>query len=114
MEVVTKETRGYSFDDLIMSQVSSQGCWEEKSKDIILSFFKIPCPWTLDHAVFKGVSMDITAWYTILAVYLLENKFEDKENEWLLIVQKAKRYLKSIAGIEKIDALLTELDFELK
>ena len=39
---------------------------------------------------------------TIIALYVLEEKFEDNEEEWTLLAKKAKAWLKN-AGLDKPD-----------
>ena len=52
-------------------------------------------------------------WATLLALYILSKKFDDKESEWQLIATKAKKYLKA-QGIPKPDNVLKGLKFALE
>ena len=51
------------------------------------------------------------AYLTLVALYVLQGEFEERENEWRLIAKKGKDYLKSV-GVQKPDALINE--FTLK
>lgn len=53
-----------------------------------------------------------TAWVTLIALYLLHEKFEERESEWKLIADKAKEYLKRI-GLAKPDKVVRALEFDL-
>ena len=50
---------------------------------------------------------------TLLAIYLLDEVFSDKEDEWRLLVRKAKAYLRS-AGVEKPDRLIKKFTLQTK
>ena len=51
------------------------------------------------------------AYLTLVALFILQEEFEDRENEWQLIAKKGKDYLKSV-GVHKPDALIKQ--FKLK
>ena len=42
---------------------------------------------------------------TLLAMYVLEEEFDDKEDQWTLLVRKAKTFLKG-CGVSKPDRLI--------
>ena len=46
---------------------------------------------------------------TLLALYVLEELFSDREEEWSLIADKAKKFLKQ-AGIAKPDSYLNKIE----
>lgn len=46
-----------------------------------------------------GESLEI-AYLTLLAIFILEEAFDENEDEWRLIARKAKEYLQQV-GIEK-------------
>ena len=48
---------------------------------------------------------------TLIALYLLIEKFEDKEDEWTLIAKKAKNWLRQ-QGLSKPDQLIKKITFE--
>ena len=50
---------------------------------------------------------------TLIALYLLIEKFEDKEDEWTLIAKKAKNWLRQ-QGLSKPDQLIKKITFEFK
>ena len=50
---------------------------------------------------------------TLLAIYLLDEVFSDKEDEWRLLVRKAKAYLRSV-GVEKPDRLIKKFTLQTK
>lgn len=74
-----------TFDDLIMGQSSSQGFWQNKA--LILSFFLDPE--SAMNAVEILTPSDILErdkiCLTLLALYIFQVKFEDREDEWQLI-----------------------------
>ena len=49
---------------------------------------------------------------TLIALYLLIEKFEDKEDEWTLIAKKAKNWLRQ-QGLSKPDQLIKKITFEI-
>ena len=50
---------------------------------------------------------------TLLAIYILAEAFDDKEDEWTLLARKAKAYLKSV-GVDKPDKILRLFTAEVK
>jgi len=46
-----------------------------------------------------------TAYTTLLAIYILNEAFDERESEWTLLVRKAKAFLKA-AGVDKPEKLL--------
>ena len=96
-----------------MAQSSTQGFWKDES--IISRFFRNPesalaqIKLKLDEDMLK----DERIWLSLLALYVFYNKYEDREDEWKLIVQKGKTFLKQ-NGIAKPEALLKTLQEELK
>jgi len=46
-----------------------------------------------------------TIYVTLVAIYVLQEAFEHKSNEWALLVRKAKTYLKQV-GVSKPEKLL--------
>jgi hypothetical protein len=103
-----------------MAQSSSQGCWQDPAS--VLCFFQDPskCSFEalkdallaqLPPADQATVAEDTLRkiWITLLAIYVFESRFEDREEEWQLIVQKARQFLKTAAGIAKPEALLKQL-----
>ena len=97
-----------------MSQVSSTGAWNDIN--LVISFFKNPIEVESERlktlSAVTEVSQHEAAWTTLLALYVLEYKFSDRESEWQLIATKAKKFLKSI-GIAKPDNVLKVFKFEL-
>ena len=60
----------------------------------------------------KSNPQDLQAAYlTLVALFVLEEEFEERESEWKLIAKKGKDYLKSV-GIQKPEALIKQ--FKLK
>ena len=43
---------------------------------------------------------------TLLALYLLEESYADKEDEWQMIAKKAKTFLEQTGGISKPNTLI--------
>ena len=50
---------------------------------------------------------------TLAALFILQEKFEDSEDEWTLIAKKAKSYLKQ-AGLQKPDIMMAKINLEVK
>jgi hypothetical protein len=50
---------------------------------------------------------------TIMALWLLKVKFEEKEDEWQMIAKKAKAYLKT-QGINKVEAIYKKVFPEIE
>jgi hypothetical protein len=46
---------------------------------------------------------------TLVSLFALKEKFEDKEDEWQMIARKAKGYLKT-KGIVKVEQLLKKIE----
>jgi hypothetical protein len=103
-----------TLDDLLLSQASSTGAWNDIN--LVISFFKNPIEVENERlkslAAVTDVSLHGTAWATLLTLYVLHKKFSDRESEWQLIATKAKKYLKSI-GMAKPDNILKVFKFEL-
>ena len=53
-----------------------------------------------------------TVYMTLLACYILEEVYADYEDEWQLIVRKAKKWLEA-AGIPKPSTLITKFKLRL-
>jgi len=75
-----------SFGDFIALQ-SSEGFWTSSAKAMILNFTNgNPLPASL-------AAMDEKVVMTLIALCILEECFEDRQTEWLMIAQKAKNFL---------------------
>jgi len=103
-----------TLDDLLLSQASSTGAWNDFN--LVISFFKnaieVESERLKSLAAVTDVSQHGAAWVTLLTLYVLHKKFSDRESEWKLIATKAKKYLKSI-GMAKPDKILKVFKFEL-
>ncbi len=51
-------------------------------------------------------------WLTLIALWILQEKFESKQDEWKMIARKAKAYIKS-QGIAKVDPLLNKINLQV-
>ena len=101
-----------TFDDLIMGQSSSQGFWQNKA--LVLSFFLDPeSAINAVEILTSGMPDKDNIGLTLLALYIFQVKFEDREDEWQLIGQKAKKYLRD-AGLPKFEALLKSFKIQIK
>ena len=77
---------------------------------------KLICPWTEDpvlRKILEALTLKANAdkeqiYVTLLALFLLLEAFGHKEDEWMLLVRKAKSYLKE-AGVDKPDKVLRKL-----
>lgn len=50
---------------------------------------------------------------TLVALFILQEKFEEREDEWTLIAKKAKTWLKQV-GLAKPDKFLTSINLGIK
>ena len=90
-----------SFKEVISYQ-SADGSWSAASLEVLTKFF---CWKDCETSLSK------TCLATVLALYVLQEDFPDREPEWQLIAQKAKRYLNGQAvdiqhELNKIDELI--------
>ena len=103
-----------TLDDLLLAQSSTTGSWSDIS--LIMSFFSNSSEVDAKKADalvnVTDVAQHGAVWATLLALYILQKKFEDKESEWQLIATKAKNFLKS-QGIPKADSIIKTFKFAL-
>ena len=59
----------------------------------------------------EGISKD-KVYATLLAIFILMEKFSNQEDEWNLLVRKAKTFLRD-AGLEKPDKVLRRFNLEV-
>jgi hypothetical protein len=50
---------------------------------------------------------------TLIALFILQEKFEDREEEWTLLARKAKNWLKQV-GVAKPDGLLAGMNLTIQ
>ena len=55
----------------------------------------------------------MSVWLTILALYILNNKFKNKEDEWKMIARKSTIYLKQ-QGLEKVASIISKIKIPFK
>ena len=80
-----------TLEALIDTQNSIFGFWKDEADDVLELFTSNDL---IDQNVFNNlVNQDMEAYRTALALYILEEKFIDREDEWILIAQKGKDYL---------------------
>ena len=61
-----------------------------------------------------SLSADIeTVYVTMLAIYILAEAFGDKEDEWTLVVRKAKTFMKN-SGVDKPDKIMRLFTLEIQ
>ena len=79
-----------TFDELIMGQSSSNGYWTNEA--LVLSFIlnldDLASLQTIKDQILSLINNPSEidkVWLTMLAIYLFENKFEDRGDEWKLI-----------------------------
>jgi hypothetical protein len=89
--------------DIINGQ-SSAGYWT--SRDLVVGLASGLSEEKLREAVGKlgTTAIDIVV-FTLMALWILEQSFEDQEDEWQMIAAKAKTFLKT-HGINKVGPLL--------
>lgn len=54
-----------------------------------------------------------TIFSTLLAIHILAEAFEDKEDEWTLLARKAKTFLKN-SGVDKPDKIMRLFNLEIQ
>lgn len=88
------------------------GYWQDDAEDILMRFFKCNC---IDDPDVKAQFPKTRAYLTFVAIYVLEVKFEDNEDEWYYLVKKGKDYLKTV-GIDSktVKSLIKQFELELK
>lgn len=84
-----------SFDELINAQ-SSSGNWTNNCGSLLAKFFSDSMQ---NDSLFEelkalnAANVDLL-WHTIIALYILEEMFDDRADEWEMISRKAKTWLK--------------------
>ena len=108
-----------SFEDFSAS-MNTRGYWPEQSADIIKQYYKGE---KIDDVALKN-AMGSQNWasqlpcsqqclyLTVLALYVLKEVFSEREEEWQLLAQKAKKLLKE-CGVKSVDGLLKEITIKL-
>ena len=102
-----------TFEELTAAQ-SVTGFWPEKSKGLLDRFAEKGNAYQFDTGKIeiatkgKAAKGDITA--TLVALYILSEFFEEKEDEWTLLTRKAKTWLKE-QGIENPKTLIDDIHF---
>ena len=103
-----------TLDELLLCQSSYSGAWNNCSE--ISCFFREPALTERDPMRFEVAAMVSDSfeavWATVLALFVLTRKFANKEDEWQLIANKAKAFLRS-KGIAKPDALIKSINIDL-
>ena len=51
-------------------------------------------------------------WLTVIALWIMKERFDEKEDEWTMIARKSKNYLKKL-GINRVDSLFKKLNLEI-
>lgn len=102
--------------ELISFQRTS-GEWDEQSLDKLASFFGGSCE---DAAVFTEIEAQISAksklqaaFTTLIALFILQEAFEDDQDKWQMIAKKAIDFLKSV-NIQKPQQLVNKLSLEIQ
>ncbi|CDW74004.1 UNKNOWN [Stylonychia lemnae] len=101
--------------DSLINDQSSVGNWN--SAKLIFSFLN-------ENLFAEDLERDITQMIkdknlqkqvllTILALFILKEIFDDKEDEWVMIAKKAKTYLRE-QGIEKVDQFYKKYNVSIK
>ena len=111
MSATTAKASGKpSFDSVIALQ-SSDGNWSASAREVLARC--IDGGAVEDPAVRQALSTCLAgsnqaideAYFTLLALFILEEAFPDKEKEWQLIADKARSYLEQ-AGVTNVQALV--------
>ena len=119
-QIKPKPAKKPTLDDLIGAQATS-GYWPESCKSYLLDRF-VDCgdafafdTLTKVDQVIQSIQQklscsreDILA--TLVALYILAEFFDDKEDEWTLVARKAKMWLKQ-QGLDKPESLYKNISF---
>ena len=104
--------------ETLVDQQHTTGFWPAQAKSALLQNL-LESSATNDPQVMTALEAlpltdDIEIVYTtLLAIYILGEAFDDKEDEWTLLARKAKAYLKSV-GVDKPDKILRLFTAEVK
>ena len=55
-----------------------------------------------------------TIYYTLLALFILQEAFKENEDEWQLIARKAKEYILSVSQITKPMTIVKKFSLKIK
>lgn len=107
-----------SFENVIGSQHNT-GYWAADTTYVFEGLFKdkqvedAGVRQALDSLINLNPDEDKDALFmTLLAIYVLAEVFADKEDQWVLIVRKAKSFLKK-AGVSKPEKLIRQFTLTL-
>ncbi len=100
-ESLSKERDETDLDKLIIAQ-SSEGFWQDSS---ILSSIPSSIKAKLQSEL---PSKDIRVLITLVALWILQDKYEDLEGMWQMIAKKAKTWLKK-QGIPKVEPFIKKI-----
>ena len=114
----TKKTATPSFTDLIHYQ-RSDGPWTKNARPVLEQFIAganlqdETIETLIKQALSEGSQADSEDLYlTIVALFVLKEVFADKKEEWQLLAQKAKEFLKA-AGVKNVDKHLKKIQLEV-
>jgi len=102
----------------VIAGQSSIGHWTAQSRDTLLrcvsdgNFEDEAVRQALSHLTLTGSDLE-TVYLTLLAWYILEEAYVDFEDEWQLIVGKAKTWLESV-GVPKPASFVKKFTLTLK
>ncbi|CDW78295.1 UNKNOWN [Stylonychia lemnae] len=113
-DIIKKAQELPNLSSLINDQ-SSVGNWN--SQNLIFSYFqenKVSEDFERDiKLMIKDKNLYQQVLLTILALFVLREKFDDQEDEWIMIAKKAKTYLRE-QGIEKVDQFYKKINITIK
>ncbi|CDW82806.1 UNKNOWN [Stylonychia lemnae] len=112
--VIKTQQESSTLNSLINDQ-SSVGNWN--TTDLIFSYFeenKISEDFERDiKLMLKDKNLYLQVLLTILALFILREKYDDQEDEWIMIAKKAKTYLRE-QGIEKVDQFYKKINISIR
>ena len=117
--IPSSNDRNTKFDELI-KHYHTDGYWNKTVLDVLKSFIggnTISDP-TVEE-LFKNITIQVNGvdqhcvYLTLVALYILKEEFDDREDEWQSIAKKAENFLKK-AGITKPDTLVNSFSLKLK
>lgn len=93
---------------------STTGCWDSKSLQVFAIFFAGGAEDRDVRSALNtlGLNQPDIVYVTLLAIYLLQEAFGDREDEWTLLSKKATTWLKN-AGIAKPQQLINKFALQL-
>ena len=115
---VVDNTPKVDYREIIRGQ-ASQGSWKLESKETLRKCLvareteQVDVRDAIRQETLKDGSDEETVYLTLLAIYILQEGYQDFEDEWSLIVAKAIKYLETV-GVRKPEDLVSTFTLQVK